>query len=285
MITTLKKLFWVSRPISWPNTAYPFAAGYLVLGGQIDLTFILGTIFFLFPYNLMMYGINDVFDYESDILNPRKGGVEGMKEERAFHPTIIKAVALTNLPFMIYFLGIGSVGAKLVFAGLVFFVLAYSLKYLRFKEIPLLDSVTSSIHFVGPLVFALALLGFSSAAWPVVLAFFLWGMASHAFGAVQDIIPDRKGGLNSVATVIGARATVRASMILYLLAAMLVGIAGSWSLLIAVTGLVYVVNLWAFRDVTDAISAITNKGWKRFIRLNYFTGFVVTIALILYVIG
>ena len=87
MWQTLQKLFWISRPISWPNTAYPFAAGYLVTGGRIDATWAIGTVFFLVSYNLLMYGINDVFDYESDIQNPRKGGIEGMREQRAFHPT------------------------------------------------------------------------------------------------------------------------------------------------------------------------------------------------------
>ncbi len=93
---SLKRLFWVSRPISWPNTAYPFAAGYLVSGGSIDATLVVGTVFFLIPYNLLMYGINDVFDYESDILNPRKGGIEGMKEQRVFHPTVIKYSIITT---------------------------------------------------------------------------------------------------------------------------------------------------------------------------------------------
>lgn len=284
MIATLKKLFWVSRPISWPNTAYPFAVAYLVLGGQVDIVFILGTVFFLFPYNLMMYGVNDVFDYESDILNPRKGGVEGMKEERVFHPTIIRAVVLTSLPFIVYFLSIGSPDSRITFAGLIFFVLAYSLKYMRFKEVPVLDSITSSIHFVGPMVFAMSLLGFPGVAWPAVAAFFLWGMASHAFGAVQDVIPDRKGGLHSIATVIGARATVRVAVALYILSALSIGLSGGWSLLVAIAGLLYAVNLWPFLNVTDKDSATTNIGWKRFIRLNYLVGFVVTITIILYAI-
>ena len=66
-----------SRPLSWVNTAYPFAAGYLVMGGGIDMQLIVGLLFFLIPYNLLMYGINDVCDYDSDMRNPRKGGVEG----------------------------------------------------------------------------------------------------------------------------------------------------------------------------------------------------------------
>ena len=66
-----------SRPVSWINTAYPFAAGYVMVEREIDARLVVGTLFFLIPYNLLMYGINDVFDYESDLRNPRKGGVEG----------------------------------------------------------------------------------------------------------------------------------------------------------------------------------------------------------------
>ena len=77
MIETIKTLFWASRPISWINTAYPFAVAYFLTTGSIDTTLVVGTLFFLIPYNLLMYGINDVFDYESDLRNPRKGGIEG----------------------------------------------------------------------------------------------------------------------------------------------------------------------------------------------------------------
>ena len=66
-----------SRPISWVNTAFPYGAAYLLSGGSLDWLFWVGVLFFLIPYNIAMYGINDVFDYESDIRNPRKGGVEG----------------------------------------------------------------------------------------------------------------------------------------------------------------------------------------------------------------
>ncbi|NTV39705.1 MAG: prenyltransferase, partial [Demequinaceae bacterium] len=56
-----------SRPVSWINTAYPFAAGYLMVERHVDALLIVGTLFFLIPYNLLMYGVNDVFDYESDL--------------------------------------------------------------------------------------------------------------------------------------------------------------------------------------------------------------------------
>lgn len=277
----LKKLFWVSRPISWPNTAYPFAVGYLLTGGNIDLTFIIGTLYFLGPYNLLMYGINDVFDYESDIKNPRKGGVEGMREERAFHPTVVKAAILTNTPFLLYLLIAGDWAARLTLVIVVFSVIAYSLKGLRFKEKPLLDSATSSLHFVGPLLFALSLNNFPAYAWGFVAAFFVWGMASHAFGAVQDIVPDKKGSIASVATFLGAKYTMWFAYGMYYLAAILILVQGYSYLFVAAVGILYCFNILPYLGVTEKKSASVNKAWKRFLWLNYVAGFVITMTILI----
>lgn len=286
MLSTVKKLFWVSRPISWPNTSYPFAVGFLIAssitGDGFNLALlIIGTLYFIGPYNLLMYGINDVFDYESDIKNPRKGGVEGMRESRELHPAILKAVVWTNIPFLIVLLILSPWIAKIVLLLVVFSAIAYSLKGLRFKEIPLLDSITSSCHFVGPLLFALALTGFPEQAWPWVAAFFLWGMASHAYGAVQDIIPDRKGGIHSIATAIGARNTMRLTFILYALAAAIVFSQGLSYVAVGIAGLAYLANTVPYLHVTDKTSAQTNRGWRRFLWLNYASGAVITFVIIL----
>ncbi|MBC7459468.1 prenyltransferase [Candidatus Saccharibacteria bacterium] len=281
MIDSLVKLFKVSRPISWVNTAYPFAATYLLLGGGVDALFIIGTVFFLIPYNLLMYGVNDVFDYESDILNPRKNSIEGALEAKEFHPTILLSAILATLPFAMAIIILSDLPAALIFIVVLFFVVAYSLKGLRFKEIPFLDSITSSIHFVGPMIFAMAITGFQSEAWPFALALFLWGIASHAFGAVQDVIPDREGKLKSIATIIGARATVWLSAVLYLAAVAAVGSQGGLSLIVAAAGLIYVGNVVPYLKITDKTSATANKSWRRFIWLNYIVGAVVTIVCII----
>lgn len=280
MKNALKKLFVISRPISWPNTAYPFAAGYLVSGGALDLIFVIGTLYFLGPYNLLMYGVNDVYDYESDIKNPRKGGIEGAVTPKTFHPTILWVAFASNIPFIIALLLLGSSLSALVLAIVVFFVIAYSFKGLRFKEKPLLDSITSSMHFVGPLLFALSLTGLDDSAWLYVAAFFMWGMASHAYGAVQDIIPDREGKLSSIATVLGARTTVWFAIVLYAASAVLVALGGGLSIIVALVGLSYVLNILPYITVTDKTSGQTRPGWRRFIWLNYATGFVITMVLI-----
>ena len=82
-----------SRPISWINTAFPFASAYVLTTGRVDALLVVGTLFFLIPYNLLMYGINDVFDYESDLRNPRKGGEEGAVLDPSLHRTVVWAGA------------------------------------------------------------------------------------------------------------------------------------------------------------------------------------------------
>lgn len=286
MLETLRKLFWISRPISWPNTSYPFAVGFLLsLGilptGEQLATFIIGTLYFIGPYNLLVYGINDVYDYESDIKNPRKGGIEGMKESRAFHPTILRAVAISNVPFLAYLLWAGSAFSNIILLLVIFGALAYSLKGLRFKEVPFLDSITSSFHFVGPALYGVALVGITGDVWPWLIAFFLWGMASHAFGAVQDIIPDRQGGLHSIATQLGASYTVWFSLLLYIAATVIIAAQGVNYLGIAIAGLLYCANIIRYIGITDDDSGATNTAWKRFLWLNYISGAIVTVTILI----
>ena len=284
----MREILAASRPFSWINTAYPFAAGYLLAtGGRIDTALVVGTFYFLFPYNLLMYGINDVFDYASDLLNPRKGGIEGALAEpataRAVHRRILWACAVTNVPLLVWLFTLGDAAAAATLVVVVFLVIAYSAPTLRFKERPVLDSATSAMHFVGPLLYALVLTGMdlsARTAWPILVAFFAWGMGSHAFGAVQDVRADREGGIASVATVLGAHATVVAATVAYLVAAALLLLVPWPGVLAAVLPLPYAANAASFWSVRDDDCERANRGWRRFLWLNLATGFLVTMLLI-----
>ncbi|GAA3673752.1 prenyltransferase [Arthrobacter ginkgonis] len=279
-----RALLATSRPVSWVNTAYPFAAAYLLGSGRIDWLFVVGTLFFLFPYNLAMYGINDVFDHESDLRNPRKGGAEGALLDRSRHRAILVSCAVATVPFIVALVAGGTLGATLVLAVSLFAVYAYSAPGLRFKERPFLDSATSSTHFVSPAVYGAVLAGtvFTPGLWALLAAFFLWGMASHAFGAVQDVLPDREAGLGSVATVLGARRTAWLSAGAYLAAGALMLATDRPGPLAALLALPYVANVAPFLRIDDAGSPAANAGWRRFLWLNYLTGFLVTLLLIWY---
>ncbi|WP_349427136.1 prenyltransferase [Microbacterium sp. LWS13-1.2] len=281
-----RQLLIASRPVSWINTAYPFAAAYLVTTRQIDATLVIGTLFFLVPYNLAMYGINDVFDYESDLRNPRKGGAHGAVLDRRMHRVTLWAAGLLCLPFVAYLLVVGSPASWLVLAASLFFVVFYSAPPLRLKERPFLDSATSSVHFFSPAVYALVLAG---ATWTLplaalIVAFALWGVASHAFGAVQDVVADREAGIASIATARGARWTVRFALACYV-AAGIAMLATTWpGPVAAVLAIPYLVTVWRYRSVTDAEAATATAGWGRFLWLNQLSGFVVTLLLIWYAV-
>ncbi|MCH6229151.1 prenyltransferase [Microbacterium sp. CFH 31415] len=278
----IRELFVSSRPVSWINTAYPFAAAYLLTTREIDVTLVIGTIFFLIPYNLAMYGINDVFDYESDLRNPRKGGAHGAVLDRRMHPITLWAAGLSCLPFVVYLVVVGSPASWAVLAASLFFVVFYSAPPLRLKEVPFADSLTSSIHFFSPAVYGLVLAG---AEWTwqlgaVIVAFALWGVASHAFGAVQDVEADRAAGISSIATARGARWTVWFALACYAgsgLVMLLAAWPGPLATLVAVP---YLVTVWPYRGVTDETADTATRGWDRFLWLNQFAGFVVTLLLI-----
>lgn len=268
-----------SRPFSWINTAAPFALG-AALSGSFGPAAIIGTLYFLWPYNLLMYGVNDIYDYESDIKNPRKGAsIEGAVIARSRHKRLARWIALINLPFLAYLALSGPAASRWWLLLTVFMAVAYSLKGLRFKEIPLLDSITSSTHFFAPFVYGLLLTqgAIPSAVWPGLAAFALWGVASHAFGAVQDVLYDREAKIGSIATVIGARATVRLATVVYLLAAIVCGLA--YSVAGAIAGILvalYAVNTARFWNTTDTTSPATNRGWRVFLWLNLAVGFGLT---------
>ena len=278
----IDRLFWSSRPISWINTAFPFAASYFLITKNIDWVLIVGSLFFLIPYNLLMYGVNDVFDYESDLRNPRKGGIEGALLEPRYHrPTLWIAFGLAA-PFVVV-LSFISGGATFWLWVTIFAVIAYSLKGLRFKEIPFLDSLTSSTHFFGPMLFGLSAAG-ADLLDPIILlviaAFGLWGIASHAFGAVQDIRADREAGIASVATVIGAGGTIRFALAGYVIAGVAASFLPDRFAFSALAVLPYLIVVGRELGIQDQNCERANRGWKNFIFLNFVAGAWISALLI-----
>jgi lycopene elongase/hydratase (flavuxanthin-forming) len=146
-----------------------------------------------------------------------------------------------------------------------------------------LDSITSATHFVGPLVYGVSLAGgdlTTQSLLLIIAAFFLWGMASHAFGAVQDIRADREANISSIGTVLGARATVRLAMLGYVLAGILtlfIGDRYSWAFLAALPYLFVVGREW---NIDDENCERANRGWRRFIWLNFLAGAIISSLII-----
>lgn len=266
-----------SRPFSWINTALPFLAAGLCVRPQLGLALILGTVYFLGPYNLLLYGVNDVFDYESDRLNPRKTGrLEGGRLGPEQGRRLALAIVVTNAPLLLAVTWLSNWEVGLALAITVLVALAYSAPPLRTKVIPGLDSLTSALHFVLPAGCGLLVAGLtlSHFPWLILAAFGLWGMASQALGAIQDLEFDRRAGIGSIATAMGARRTATMATAGYLAAVLLLAADDSATRLAAVLLLPYVA-LAASCLAADAI-AQARRAWRGFLALNLLVGFFLT---------
>lgn len=276
----LGRLLPIARPYSWPNTVLPFLACG-VAAGRPTVALGLGALYFLAPYNLLLYGVNDVFDYESDRRNPRKGGaVEGAVVAPGRRRHLWTAIAATNLPLLAALALLGGPAAAGVLALTVLAALAYSAPPLRTKETPGLDSLTSSLHFVLPAICGGLLAGaaLDRLPWRYLAAFLVWGAASQALGAIQDVAADRAAGIGSVAVSLGARATAAAALVLYVAAVLLVASGGGLAVAAAVALLPY--PLLAGSVLFGDAARQARRAWRGFLGMNMLSGFLVTQVLL-----
>ncbi len=193
------------------------AAGAQKLDDFFGWPLLVFALYFTLPANLLVYGVNDIFDYETDRDNAKKTGYESLvpPDQRT---SLWTAIAFCNLPFLpaLAFL---SPAAMLAFFGFALCGVFYSAPP-RFKTKPLLDS-TSNVLYIFPGVLAFYLAGGRTLSPSLFGAAWCWAMAMHAYSAVPDITADKNNGLHTVATFLGFRSTLLLCLALYLAAAFL----------------------------------------------------------------
>ncbi len=235
----MRRLLLISRPRFWMYVFGPYLVGTLA-GASTPREFfaplnLLFALFFLFPANLLIYGINDTFDYETDVLNAKKRGYEDLvpPDERG---KIIRAIALLCAPFLpfLVFLPRESLLALVAF---LFFSIGYSAPPIRAKARPIVDSIFN-VLYIFPGVFGYFVSGGNSFSWVLFAGAWAWAMSMHAYSAVPDISADKEAGVPTVATLLGLRPTLWFCLALYLFAALCAGPALSW--LAILLALIYV---------------------------------------------
>jgi lycopene elongase/hydratase (dihydrobisanhydrobacterioruberin-forming) len=221
-MTELRRLLFISRPRFWIYEAGTYLLGvFVAMNSFADLVrpeVLWYGFFFLVPANLYIYGINDIFDYETDKLNPKKGTYESLVDPSE-HRRLWWAIALLNLPFLIgaFFFLPWAAGVSIL--AFFFFAGFYSAPPIRAKARPFLDSIFSGAHYVMTFVFGYYLLDtMTRFPWEAFLAGMAWTVAMHAFSAVPDIKADREAGLKTIAIIFGARNTIFLCGLLYFLA-------------------------------------------------------------------
>lgn len=216
------KLLHISRPRFWIYLLGPFAVGAIAAGTQADLSWPilwLAGLYFTFPANLLVYGVNDIFDYETDKDNPKKVEYEAFVTQEE-HPILRRWILAVNLPFLglLPFLPWESIVAL---GGFLFFSLQYSATPIRAKARPFIDSAFNILYIMPGLV-GFWLLDPETALWPAIIAGGLWSMAMHSYSAVPDIDTDKKAKTYTIATSLGFNNTLLYCATLYGVAYLLV---------------------------------------------------------------
>ena len=196
-------LLQVSRLGLWSTTALfylmPLGHANFLRSGKLWL----GLVFVLFPLGLLLYGVNDIVDAETDALNPRKGtfmfGSRGASEQLA---ALKWQIALVQIPFAMAFYFF--IGPRILwwYALLLLAVGIYNAPGIAWKGRPPFDVLIQASYL---LVFVLSswLNNVPQLPWQTFLFGAMFAMHSHIFGEVMDIEPDRLSGRRTTATSIG----------------------------------------------------------------------------------
>ncbi|EJN58431.1 prenyltransferase [Halogranum rubrum] len=219
---TLRYLLKLSRPRFWLYLAGPVVVGVAFAADTVTDLFTLEALalfaYFLLPANVLLYGVNDVFDADVDAANPKKDAKEVRYQGDS---TVVAAVALSALLGLATF----AVTPAVAWPWLVgFFVLGveYSAPPLRFKTTPFLDSLSNGLYIL-PGAAAYAAVSGTNPPIAAVVGGWLWTMGMHTFSAIPDIEPDRAAGIETTATYLGETRTYWYCALVWLLAALAFG--------------------------------------------------------------
>ncbi|KAF3481442.1 prenyltransferase [Arthroderma uncinatum] len=177
----------------------------------------------LFPFSLILFGVNDAYDHDTDILNPRKeeSWVDGTHLQKADQKLILFAAKVSTV--LVLLLAIpASIQSPQVLGYMIlslFIAWTYSAPPLRLKERPIMDSLSN-----GVICFLIWACGYTAAgnkdlahhASDILrngLFIFFAGLAFHSQFAALDLEADAAANQRTVATVLGERLTTAFSVI------------------------------------------------------------------------
>ncbi len=238
-----KRMLSISRPRFWMYTIGPYLLGtvagltsvldnplifsWMVLPSYLQLIWWLWLLYFTFPANFLIYGVNDIRDYETDKHNPKKQHYETLVTPKK-HNDLTRVIVRTTIPFLLVFLwavvyqasllqnmtyAVSLMGALALF---VFLWIFYSAKPIRAKAIPFVDGIFNFLYVVpGIISFLLVRMSWVEIDGWVLLAALFWVMAMHAYSAVPDIQADNAAWIPTVATLLTKDLTLLYCLLLY----------------------------------------------------------------------
>jgi lycopene elongase/hydratase (dihydrobisanhydrobacterioruberin-forming) len=265
----------ISRPRFWAYTAGPFVLGYVagLPRGYTDVyppVFWIALIYFVLPANLFLYGINDLFDRDTDKLNAKKDDKEhrlAQSEDRVLIAVLIAACVLSAAMLLII-----PSAYWWIFGAFILLSATYSAPP-RFKARPILDSY-SNVLYVLPGFLGYAMTANALPPLAMWIGGAAWAAGMHAYSAIPDIEPDSRAGVRTVAVALGAANTLRFILANWLaFAALMIGLLGLPAVITLLFPAIPIYFLSRHKNEADTIRAVDAAYWW-FPLLNGFMGFV-----------
>lgn len=209
-----RRLLVISRPIVWLPTVGIYYLGVL-MGPHTTWTWavVLGLAFFTLPVGIIVYGLNDIADRESDAQNTRKGSVNGAVVTQNEIGFIVAAAVSTTFIFSVAFALGGHYFAALGVVLLLGISYLYSTPPFHYKGRPILDLVAVGLTVLAAYLtgFLVNEAGFSLAylpSWHVLFTLFCCAAAVDIILEVVDYDVDKRIGDKTTAVLVGKRAAM-----------------------------------------------------------------------------
>ncbi len=233
----LKTLIKISRPRFWLYAGGTFWIGAIAAATSLsqlaDPKVLLYLLYFMIPANIFIYGINDMFDGDTDEFNPKKDDKEHrlVSTERNWLKLAVYASIAGGIVLALF---APNNAARAMWLLFLFLAWAYSSLPFRFKAKPFIDAI-SNVHY--------AIIGFGAYAmiagelpptWAIAAAW-LWTASMHIFSAVPDIASDKQANLLTTAVLLKERGSLLLCFVLWLPAALLfqLNLSATWLGLLA----------------------------------------------------
>jgi 4-hydroxybenzoate polyprenyltransferase len=218
-------LFWlkVSRPGLWFQTLWLYTLPTSHLPVFHSSIFWIGLAYVTFPLNFLVYGWNDIVDFENDRHNPRKDsylfGARGSREELDRLPA---ALALSQLPFFLVFVWLGGWLVAALLAGMVMANLLYNLPRSGWRGRPPLELINQAGYLLL-LPLSVMLNHTPAVSWATVGYLILFCTHSHLMGEVMDVIPDARADRRTTARMLGIKPTKGLILAMVIIEGLLLG--------------------------------------------------------------
>jgi len=274
----MKELLKQSRPRFWIYVFGPFILPLATLQSIHGLSFslILVGLYFTFPANIFIYGVNDIYDKETDMHNDKKKSYETeiSKQVEKKVKIVLIIITLIILLYSVFFLTLITTASILLF---LICAHQYSAPPLRAKAIPFLDSIVSGVLYTIPAFVSWTMIHTSMPPlWPFIAAC-IWSMSMHAYSAVPDIEADKQAHIHTGATILGKNTMLVMCAILYIIASIIV--VPYLGIFAYIAGLIYLMLI--ILSIATKTSGATLRYYKMFPIINTLVGFGIFIKILL----